>query len=77
MIGQSDNFNCGEDKGQYILFKNKNGQNIGISKLNIDGIIYKDGLFFKDHDHTGILNLYKDWRLDPDIRANDLQINYQ
>ena len=72
MIGQLDNFNCCEDKGQYILFRNKDGQNIGISKFNTDGIIYKDGLFFKDHDHTGILNPYKDWRLESDIRANDL-----
>ena len=36
MIGQLDNFNCGEDKGQYILFRNKDGQNIGISKFNTD-----------------------------------------
>lgn len=61
-----------EDKGQYIIFHNKGGTAIGVSKANRNSVIYEDGLFFKDNDGSGVLTAYKDWRLNPNSRAKSL-----
>ena len=42
-----------------------------------DGVIVKDGLYFKDLDNSGELAPYKDWRLSPEQRAEDIVKGYQ
>lgn len=42
-----------------------------------DGVIVKDGLYFKDLDNSGELAPYKDWRLSPEQRAEDMVKGYQ
>lgn len=41
-----------------------------------DGVIVKDGLYFKDLDNSGELAPYKDWRLSPEQRAEDMVKGY-
>lgn len=55
---------------KYRIYHNENGPDIGCAKEN--GVIEKDGLFFKDSEGTGELLPYEDWRLSPEERAADL-----
>lgn len=48
------------------------GKELGISNENVDRLIKKDGLLFKDMNGSGRLEAYKDWRLPNEIRAKDL-----
>lgn len=52
--------------------KNPGGPTLGYSKDSGVGIIYQDGLAFKDLNKDGILDKYEDWRLSPEERAKDL-----
>ncbi|MGN0314537.1 MAG: glycoside hydrolase family 3 N-terminal domain-containing protein [Fusicatenibacter sp.] len=52
-----------------VYFKNENGPTIGVTTC---GVIVQDGLYFKDMDNSGVLDPYKDWRLDPETRARDM-----
>ena len=51
------------------FFKNDNGPTIGV---NTAQVVEKDGLYFKDHEGTGELLPYEDWRLTARQRATDL-----
>lgn len=52
-----------------VIFHNVNGPDIGVTTC---GVIVKDGLYFKDLDNSGELAPYKDWRLSPEQRAEDM-----
>ncbi|SDD02746.1 beta-glucosidase [Paenibacillus sp. UNCCL117] len=52
--------------------QNEGGPLLGYSEGSGVGIIYRDGLAFKDHSRDGVLDKYEDWRLSPDERAKDL-----
>lgn len=52
-----------------VIFQNENGPAIGVTTC---GVIVQDGLFFKDMDNSGVLNPFKDWRLDNKTRAKDM-----
>ncbi|MDD7740764.1 MAG: hypothetical protein SOT28_06955 [Fusicatenibacter sp.] len=52
-----------------VYFENENGPTIGVTTC---GVIVQDGLYFKDMDNSGVLDPYKDWRLDPETRARDM-----
>ncbi|MGW9103237.1 glycoside hydrolase family 3 N-terminal domain-containing protein [Priestia megaterium] len=52
--------------------KNSNGPTLGYSTTSNVGIIYEDGLAFKDLNKSGKLEKYKDWRLTAKERAEDL-----
>ena len=52
-----------------VYFQNENGPTIGVTTC---GVIVRDGLYFKDLDNTGVLDPYKDWRLDNETRARDM-----
>lgn len=60
------------DKKYYVVYKNRNGADIGISKQHRQKVIEVDGCIFKDLNGSGILEAYKDWRLDSTDRAQDL-----
>ena len=49
--------------------QNPNGPRLGYTQC---GIIEQDGLYFKDLNGSGKLEPYKDWRLSPKERAEDL-----
>ncbi len=51
---------------------NIDGPTIGLSALSGVGILHIDGLYFKDHNRSQQLEPFKDWRLDPLTRAQDL-----
>lgn len=50
-------------------FKNENGPVIGVT---VKPVIEQDGLYFKDLNGDGKLNVYKDWRKTPKERAKAL-----
>ena len=52
--------------------KNTNGPELVYSDKSGIKIIEKDGLYFKNHSKTGVLQPYEDWRLSADKRAEDL-----
>ncbi|TBL68292.1 glycoside hydrolase family 3 protein [Paenibacillus thalictri] len=51
---------------------NEGGPTLGYSASSGVGIIYRDGLAFKDLSRSGELEPYEDWRLSPEERAQDL-----
>ncbi|WP_237167862.1 glycoside hydrolase family 3 protein [Paenibacillus yonginensis] len=52
--------------------KNPNGPTLGVSTSSGVEILYEEGLAFKDLNKSGKLEAYKDWRLSPKERAEDL-----
>ena len=52
--------------------KNGDGPTIGYSTKTGVQILHDDGKAFKDHNKSGKLEKYKDWRLTPEERAKDL-----
>ena len=52
--------------------RNEGGPTLGYSAKSGAGILYIDGLAFKDLNKDGQLNKYEDWRLSPEERAQDL-----
>lgn len=56
----------------YRLITQKDGATLGYSPESGVKIIYKDGYAFKDLDGDGELDIYEDWRLPAEKRAEDL-----
>ena len=56
----------------YRLITQKGGATLGYSPESGVKIIYKDGYAFKDLDGDGELDIYEDWRLPAEKRAEDL-----
>lgn len=50
-------------------YENQNGPTIGVTEQDA---IYVDGLYFRDINKDGKLNVYKDWRNTPEERAKAL-----
>ena len=49
-----------------------NGDQIALSAHSADKFIQADGLYFKDLNGNGTLDVYEDWRQDVDARVDDL-----
>lgn len=56
----------------WMQVTNEGGKTLGYSKDSGVAIIQVDGFAFKDLDRDGMLDVYEDWRLDPETRAMDL-----
>lgn len=52
-----------------VFYENENGPTIGVTTV---GVIQQDGLYFKDSDNDGELDVFEDWRLDAETRAADM-----
>jgi beta-glucosidase len=61
-----------ENKGNFTLVHNQDGQNLGYSPASGVKIISANGFAFKDLNKNGKLDAYEDWRLPVDDRAMDL-----
>lgn len=61
-----------ENKGDYSLINNQEGQTLGYSPGSGVKILTISRLAFKDLNKNGELDLYEDWRLTADQRAKDL-----
>ncbi|AQY51936.1 beta-glucosidase [Listeria weihenstephanensis] len=60
------------EKDGYVLVENQSGATLGYSLDSSVGLIEEDGYAFKDLNHTGKLDKYKDWRLPQEERIADL-----
>ena len=58
--------------GQFNLVHQTEGPILGYSKESGVGLLEIDGFIFKDLNRNGRLDLYEDWRLEPQERAKDL-----
>ena len=61
-----------ENKGDFNIVTNKNGQTLGYSPKSGIKLITKNGFAFKDLNKNGELDIYEDWRKPVDERAKDL-----
>lgn len=61
-----------EEHGQYNIVKQQGGQTLGYSPTSGVKLIEKDGFFFKDLNRNGKLDVYEDWRREPEERASNL-----
>jgi beta-glucosidase len=61
-----------ENKGEYILIHNQDGQTLGYSPSSGVKILTINRLAFKDLNKNGKLDAYEDWRLQANDRAADL-----
>jgi beta-glucosidase len=61
-----------ENKGDYSLVNNQDGQILGYSPASGVKILTVNRLAFKDLSKNGELDIYEDWRLTADERARDL-----
>ena len=50
----------------------ENGDQVRLSSKSADGFIEVDGLYFRDLDKDGELDVYEDWRVDQEERVQDL-----
>ena len=50
----------------------ENGDQVRLSNKSADGFIEVDGLYFRDLDKDGELDVYEDWRVDQEDRVQDL-----
>lgn len=55
-----------------MYVQNPNGPKLGVSTTSGVGLLYENGLVFKDLNKSGKLEPYKDWRLSAEERAKDL-----
>lgn len=68
----SNNIQQGQVSAEIRYVPNEGGPTIGLSASSGVKVIEQDGLFFKDHNRSGALEPYKDWRLSAEERAQDL-----
>jgi len=61
-----------ENKGEYNLIHNQDGQTLGYSQVSGVKILTVNRLAFKDLNKNNKLDAYEDWRLPVDERARDL-----
>ena len=71
-IKQNFRLYCIIEKDGYNLVKQVDGPTLGYSPNSGVRIFVVDGHVFKDLSRTGELLPYEDWRLDAEVRANDL-----
>ena len=55
-----------------FFYVEANGEQIALSAASADKFIQVDGLYFKDLNGNGTLDVYEDWRQDVDARVADL-----
>ena len=72
LIKQNDRLYSITEKESYNLVKQVGGPTLGYSPNSGVNILVIDGHVFKDLSRTGELLPYEDWRLDAEVRANDL-----
>jgi len=61
-----------EEYGTFNLVNQTKGPVLGYSPASGVAILTEDGYAFKDLNRNGILDVYEDWRLEPQERAEDL-----
>lgn len=61
-----------ENKGEYSLIHNQDGQTLGYSPASGVKILTVNRLAFKDLNKNGKLDIFEDWRLPVNDRASDL-----
>lgn len=61
-----------ETSDGWMKVTNEGGEVLGYSPDSGVSLIQVDGYAFKDLNRNGVLDLYEDWRQDPDSRAEDL-----
>lgn len=61
-----------ETSNGYTIVTNEGGKTLAYSKDSGVELIQVDGFAFKDLNQDGQLNPYEDWRLDPEVRAENL-----
>ena len=61
-----------ENKGDFTLVKNEDGQTLGYNPNSGVKLLIADGFAFKDLNKDGKMDPYEDWRLSSTERANDL-----
>ncbi len=61
-----------EDMGEFSLVKNNGGQTLGYSPESGVALLTDKGFAFKDLNQNGELDVYEDWRLPVEERAQDL-----
>ena len=49
-----------------------NGEQVRLSNKSAEGFLEADGLYFRDLDKDGELDVYEDWRQDQETRVQDL-----
>ncbi len=57
---------------KFNLVKQSHGPTLGYSPESGLELLKIDGYLFKDHNRNGELDIYEDWRLNPEERAKDL-----
>ncbi|MEJ8305882.1 glycoside hydrolase family 3 protein [Saccharibacillus sacchari] len=68
----SNDIEQGQVSAEIRYVPNEEGPTLGLSASSGAKVIEQDGLFFKDHNRSGVLEPYKDWRLSAEERAQDL-----
>ena len=61
-----------ENKGNFYLVKNQEGETLGYDPNSGVKILTIDGYAFKDLNQNGTLDIYEDWRISASERAKDL-----
>ena len=61
-----------ESLNNYVTIEGTDTQHVLTYIEGITTIIEVDGLKFKDHNKNGTLEVYEDWRVDPETRTQDL-----
>jgi beta-glucosidase len=60
------------EKDGYCLITNEGGATLGVASENRERIIEREGFAFKDLNGTGELDIYEDWRIPYEKRAESL-----
>lgn len=55
-----------------FYYVEENGEQVRLSNKSENDFLEADGLYFRDLDKDGELDVYEDWRCDVDTRVNDL-----
>lgn len=55
-----------------FYYVEENGDQVRLSNQSEEGILEVDGLYFRDLDKDGELDVYEDWREDQEVRVQDL-----
>ncbi len=61
-----------QESSSGFYYIEENGEQVRLSSQNADGFIQVDGLYFRDLDKDGELDVYEDWRADQEDRVQDL-----
>ena len=61
-----------QESSSGFYYIEENGEQVRLSSKSAEGFIEADGLYFRDLDKDGELDVYEDWRADQEERVQDL-----